>query len=310
MTLKKEDIMLRWGERCGGNMLKMMGFLAHCKKAEGMGVIFVGMSDKKKIASPIDMKVWKRTDKPAGEVAAKPPNDKAAPHTSVFKEQELGVRSEKIEKQELSTAEKNKDRKEEQISGKEQKKDVPKLELGNEGGVVNAGKKKPHIANTPERPRKPNTELNARQRKFGEEYMNSGEPGNATLAAQKAGYSEKSAYSHGSRLLKNAKVQEYIKFLQEKAADAVIRTRAAVIKDVLLVKDRCMQEVRPLLDKKGEHLMVEDADGSMKLAYVFDSGGSLKALELEAKLAGHLNLGKLEVSLTKPVRFEGEEELD
>lgn len=49
--------------------------------------------------------------------------------------------------------------------------------------------------------------LNPKQRAFADYYI---ECGNATEAAKKAGYSEKTAYSQGSRLLKVAEVSAYI----------------------------------------------------------------------------------------------------
>jgi len=48
--------------------------------------------------------------------------------------------------------------------------------------------------------------LNAKQKAFVEHF-----DGNATEAAKKAGYSEKTAYSQGQRLLKNVEVQTAIK---------------------------------------------------------------------------------------------------
>lgn len=49
--------------------------------------------------------------------------------------------------------------------------------------------------------------MNQRQRKFCEEYLKSG---NATEAVKTAGYSARTAYSIGQRLLKNVEVQEYL----------------------------------------------------------------------------------------------------
>lgn len=49
--------------------------------------------------------------------------------------------------------------------------------------------------------------LNERRKKFADYYL---ELGNATQAAIKAGYSEKTAYSIGQRLLKNPEVKAYI----------------------------------------------------------------------------------------------------
>lgn len=64
--------------------------------------------------------------------------------------------------------------------------------------------------------------LNIKQKKFADEYLICS---NATEAAIKAGYSEKTAYSIGQRLLKKVEVKNYInehlkKFQDEKIADA------------------------------------------------------------------------------------------
>lgn len=54
--------------------------------------------------------------------------------------------------------------------------------------------------------------MNPRRKRF-TEYYNA--TGNMTEAAVKAGYSKKTAYSQGNRLLKNADVQEYLHQLQD-----------------------------------------------------------------------------------------------
>lgn len=64
--------------------------------------------------------------------------------------------------------------------------------------------------------------MNAKQRKFADEYLIDC---NATQAAIRAGYNEKTAYSQGQRLLKNVEVKAYIdeqleRFHTEKTADA------------------------------------------------------------------------------------------
>ena len=59
------------------------------------------------------------------------------------------------------------------------------------------------------------TELTPRQHRFAEAYAACG---NATEAAKRAGYSEKTAYAQGSRLLKHADVAALITQLQADAA--------------------------------------------------------------------------------------------
>lgn len=53
---------------------------------------------------------------------------------------------------------------------------------------------------------------------------------NATEAAKKAGYSEKTAYSQGSRLLKGADVAEYIKARMDEQSAALIATSDEVLR--------------------------------------------------------------------------------
>jgi len=90
--------------------------------------------------------------------------------------------------------------------------------------------------------------LNDRQFLFVKEYLIDL---NATQAAIRAGYSDKTAYSQGQRLLKNVEIQEEIQKEREKAA---IRTNITI--------DRCLQEYARLafLDVK----QVFDDDGNLK----------------------------------------------
>lgn len=61
--------------------------------------------------------------------------------------------------------------------------------------------------------------MNERQRKFADEYIKSG---NATESALNAGYSEKTSYSIGQRLLKHVEVKAYIDEQIEKIRDETI----------------------------------------------------------------------------------------
>jgi phage terminase small subunit len=70
--------------------------------------------------------------------------------------------------------------------------------------------------------------MNERQKKFCELYAKSP---NATTAALQAGYSEKTAYSIGNRLLKNVEVQNYLKEMQGAASSARI-AQASEVKEI------------------------------------------------------------------------------
>lgn len=54
--------------------------------------------------------------------------------------------------------------------------------------------------------------MNSKQQRFAEYYH---ECGNASLSAERAGYSPKTAYSQGQRLLKNVEVSAYIQELSQ-----------------------------------------------------------------------------------------------
>lgn len=67
--------------------------------------------------------------------------------------------------------------------------------------------------------------MNKKQQRFADEYLIDL---NATQAALRAGYSEKTSYAQGHRLLKNAEIQNYIAEKQREIQDANI----ASIRDV------------------------------------------------------------------------------
>lgn len=67
--------------------------------------------------------------------------------------------------------------------------------------------------------------MNQKQKAFCEYYAACG---NAAQAARQAGYSEKAARSIGQRLLTNADILEYIRSLQDQAAETRISSLAQV----------------------------------------------------------------------------------
>lgn len=66
--------------------------------------------------------------------------------------------------------------------------------------------------------------MNPRKKKFGVEYAVGEHAGNATQSAIEAGYSPDTAYSQGSRLLKDAEVKDVITSEQERV---LAHTRAS-----------------------------------------------------------------------------------
>lgn len=108
---------------------------------------------------------------------------------------------------------------------------------------------------------------------------------NATQAAIRAGYSEKSAEVEGSRLLSNAKVKARVSELMAERSERVAITADYVLGSLKEVAERCMQRA-PVMVRRGRQLVqATDADG--KHIWKFDSMGANTALGLLGK---HLKL--------------------
>ena len=100
-------------------------------------------------------------------------------------------------------------------------------------------------------------ELKEKQKRFVEEYL---VDLNATNAAIRAGYSKKTAYSQGSRLLKSDEVKRQIQQKREEFSQNLTRTAEDIVKDIQSVTQEAI--------KKGQLV------------------SALKGLELECKLRG------------------------
>lgn len=116
-------------------------------------------------------------------------------------------------------------------------------------------------------------ELSAKRKAFCDAYLANGM--NATKAAKEAGYSDKTAYSQGNRLLKNAEVREYIKERTEELA----RDRIVSGNEVLAFLSDVMNG--NMLETK---IVVTDGE-VVEHGYV-DQRNQLKAAEVLAKCHG------------------------
>ena len=114
--------------------------------------------------------------------------------------------------------------------------------------------------------------LNEQQKQFCEEYIIDL---NGTQAAIRAGYSEKTANRIASELLSKLDIQEYICELKNKRSERVKYSQDELMRDILEVKNRCMQ-ANPVLDKEGNETGI----------WKFDSNGANKALDMLAKHVG------------------------
>lgn len=125
-------------------------------------------------------------------------------------------------------------------------------------------------------------ELTPKQAMFVREYL---VDLNATRAAERAGYSKKTANEQGARLLANVSVAKSVQAAMDERAKSVDLSATYVIKGIQGVIERCLQ-AEPVLDK----------EGTPTGEYTFQAGAALKGYELLGK---HLKLftDKVEVDV-------------
>lgn len=99
---------------------------------------------------------------------------------------------------------------------------------------------------------------------------------NATQAAIRAGYSEKSSRNQGARMMANDDILHRIAELNQERLDRVQVDADYVLRQAVKLHERCMQEVEPLTDRRGEE--IKDEQG--RTIYGFDAKGAAAALKL------------------------------
>ena len=85
--------------------------------------------------------------------------------------------------------------------------------------------------------------LNERQKKFVREYIKTN---NATQSAISAGYSKKTAYSMGQRLLKNVEIKERLEKEQKKNIEKFEFTVEMSYKNLVKAQELALQRKNPL----------------------------------------------------------------
>ncbi|MDW4520499.1 terminase small subunit [Staphylococcus saprophyticus] len=111
--------------------------------------------------------------------------------------------------------------------------------------------------------------LNKRQKTFAEAYGIPGTEmyGNKTKAAIYAGYSEKTAPSIGSRLLRNVNVQEYIRGVEEQLFDENIMSGKEVLYRLTKTARAETVEVDAVVAKTAEYIKHPDHKKKHVLVY-------------------------------------------
>jgi phage terminase small subunit len=125
--------------------------------------------------------------------------------------------------------------------------------------------------------------LTDKQQRFVDEYLIDL---NATQAAIRAGYSEKTASKIGSENLLKPEIQKYISERIQIRTERTEVTQDYVLKTIVDTIERCRQH-KPVMNKDGTRVMVETEDGEYVPAYQFDSSAVLKGTD---QLGRHLKM--------------------
>ena len=112
---------------------------------------------------------------------------------------------------------------------------------------------------------------------------------NASKAAERAGYSAKTAGSQGNRLLKNVEVLSRVRELQAEKTKRLAVSQDWVVLHLVDVVNKCMKPVEVL------EWDYEAREMKRTGLFTFDSKGATKALELIGKHLG-MYTDKMEVS--------------
>lgn len=118
--------------------------------------------------------------------------------------------------------------------------------------------------------------MTPKQQRFVEEYLIDL---NATQAAIRAGYSADTARQMGSENLSKPDIADAIAEAGAKRSEQAGIDAAYVLRQAVKLHERCMQEISPVTDRKGEQ--VRDEAGNP--LYEFNALGASKALELVGK---------------------------
>lgn len=123
--------------------------------------------------------------------------------------------------------------------------------------------------------------LTPKQQRFVEEYL---VDANATQAAVRAGYSERTARQMGAENLSKPVVAAAIEDAQKKRSGRVEVTQDYVLQALTEVVERCLQRAPVMVRKGREIVQLTDAEG--RHVWSFDARGVIGAAALLAKHTG------------------------
>jgi phage terminase small subunit len=137
--------------------------------------------------------------------------------------------------------------------------------------------------------------MTPKQQRFVQEYL---VDLNATQAAIRAGYSEKTAYEIGHENLRKPEIQTALEEARDARSKRVEIDQDWVLNRLASVAERCLQN-EPVSDRDGNPIYVDTPTGRRAAAYAFNPTGATRALEL---LGRHLGLFEHRVAVRHDVR--------
>lgn len=124
--------------------------------------------------------------------------------------------------------------------------------------------------------------LTDKQERFCQEYVIDL---NGTQAAIRAGYSKKTANVIAAENLAKPSISARVAEIKAEVAERLEITQDYILGSIKDTMERCKQAV-PVLDRKGDPVMVENPDGDIVPAYMFQPMPILKGAELLGKHKG------------------------
>ncbi len=118
--------------------------------------------------------------------------------------------------------------------------------------------------------------LTAKQERFVAEYLIDL---NATQAAIRTGYSEKTAQMIGSENLSKPLIADAVQKALAERSERTEITQDYVLTSIMETMERCKQ-AEPVTYQSGDPVMIDTPDGNIAPAYKFDAGAVLKGAEL------------------------------
>lgn len=122
--------------------------------------------------------------------------------------------------------------------------------------------------------------INDKQELFCQEYI---VDLHVTNSAIRAGYSEKTAYSIGSELLKKPEIRARIGELMDERSKRTMVDADFVVRNLVDISQKCQQKIPVMEFDPVNKCMVQKQDESGNHVWEFDSTGANRALELLGK---------------------------